>query len=81
MTGHPNQIGLALVKFYKSLYTKDPLTEAWFKKLDKKHYIHPRWILAWKGFSVEEIKKATFELPGDKALCPDGFSIAFFKEC
>ncbi len=30
-------------------------------------------------FSVEEIKRATFELGADKAPGPDGFSLVFFQ--
>ena len=32
-------------------------------------------------FSVEEIHSALMEMGGDKALGPDGFSVAFWQEC
>ena len=33
------------------------------------------------AFTEEEVRKAVFDLPRDKAPGPDGFSGAFFKEC
>ena len=33
------------------------------------------------AFAEEEVRKAVFDLPRDKAPGPDGFSGAFFKEC
>lgn len=33
------------------------------------------------AFSEEEVKAAIFELPGDKAPGPDGFTGMFFKAC
>lgn len=39
--------------------------------------------MSWleREFSLEEIKKATFELPKDKGLAPGGFFMCFFQEC
>lgn len=48
--------------------------------LERKSQIGPKCILVGTDLTIEGIKRATNELPKDKAPGPDGFSMVFFQE-
>lgn len=75
LTDDPSLIESALVNFYESLYTKDSKREAWFESW------HQQSSLLEKEFTLEEIKKATLNLPKEKSPSPDGLPLLFFQDC
>lgn len=76
LTIDPANIEEALISFYSSLYTRILQLQ-----LGSVHGLHSSSFLVRKGLLLDEIKRATFELPKDKAPGHDGFSIAFFQDC
>lgn len=50
------------------------------RKLPRKIHISSIILFIRKEFTLHEIKKATFDLPKEKAPSPDGFSLLFFQE-
>jgi hypothetical protein len=38
-------------------------------------------LAGWREFKEEEVRKVVLAMEEDKALGPDGFSIAFFQVC
>lgn len=66
----PNHILTPLINFYKSLYAKDSKREVVWKLEWKNHIpLKASWLA--KEFTLEEIKKATFEL--SKLSSPPGW--------
>ena len=76
-----SDIQVQVVGFYKSLY-QEP--EAWRPTFDGLDFASldefDRFSLE-REFDWEEIIVALWEAKGDKALGPNGFTLAFFQKC
>jgi len=69
------------VDFFKTLLTKEELDEEETLLESIPNLVSEEGnAFLLSPFSEEEIKKATFDLGGDRALGPDGFPTAFFKK-
>lgn len=71
LTEGPNLIETALINFYKSLFTENSKREAWFGSWNGKIISPQKASWLEKDFTLEEIKKATFEL--SKLSSPPGW--------
>lgn len=81
VTDDPHLIELALINFYKSLYNKDSKRDAWFEIWHGKSITTLQASFLEKEFTLDEIKKAIFYLPKEKAPGLDGYPLLFFQEC
>ena len=70
-----------VVNFYQRLYTK---SDTWRPSMDRLEFARIEEVqrLEIEGdFSKEEVVKVLYEMEGDKAPGPDGFTMAFFQKC
>ena len=70
-----------VVDFYKRLY-QEP--EAWRPTIDGLEFVcldETERSMLEREFEKEEIIEALKEVEGDKALGPDGFTMAFYQKC
>ena len=70
-----------VVNFYQRLYTK---SDSWHPSMDGLGFARieeDERLELERDFSKEEVVKVLFEMEGDKAPGPDGFTIAFFQKC
>ncbi|WMV57474.1 hypothetical protein MTR67_050859 [Solanum verrucosum] len=77
----PAEIRDEVITFYQKLYTE---TEVWRPKLNPRVQSRISEVdnAALQGqFEEHEIKNCVFSCAGDKAPGPDGFTMAFFKQC
>ncbi|RVW93866.1 Transposon TX1 uncharacterized 149 kDa protein [Vitis vinifera] len=70
-----------ILHYFEKLYT-NPTGESWgVEGLDWSPISEESALRLESPFTEEEISKAIFQLDRDKALGPDGFTIAIFQEC
>ncbi|WKA03336.1 hypothetical protein VitviT2T_021451 [Vitis vinifera] len=70
-----------ILHYFEKLYT-NPTGESWgVEGLDWSTISEENALRLDSPFTEEEISKAIFQLDRDKALGPDGFTIAVFQEC
>ncbi|KAL9680638.1 hypothetical protein QQ045_018523 [Rhodiola kirilowii] len=84
LTSHPEEIKQIIVNFYKALFTSKQSID----KMELQPYLsrvprkvtddHNRILLA--PYTVDEVTKALFQIPPEKAPGHDGFSAAFFQQ-
>ena len=70
-----------MVNFYQRLYTE---SDSWRPSTDRLEFARIEEVerLELEGdFSKEEVVKVLYEMEGDKAPGPDGFTMAFFQKC
>lgn len=75
------EIERTISSFYENLFSEEVLDRLILDGLDWYPILEDqaRWLE--RPFEVVEIKKVVFDLEGDKASGPDGFSLSFFQEC
>jgi hypothetical protein len=81
LSSNQSDIGEHVVEFYKKLFS-EPFQ--WRPKVDGLSIdsileSEARWLE--RAFEEEEVRKVVLAMNGDKALGPDGFSMAFFQTC
>lgn len=76
----PHIIESALINFYEPLYSKDSKKDAWFKTWHGKFITTPQAFFLENEFTLDEIKKVTFDLPNEKAPEQDRYPLLFFKK-
>ena len=70
-----------VVNFYQRLYTE---SDSWRPSTDRLEFARIEEVerLELEGdFCKEEVVKVLYEMEGDKAPGPDGFTMAFFQKC
>ena len=70
-----------VVNFYQRLYTK---SVSWCPSMDGLEFARieeNEWLELERDFSKEEVVKVLYEMEGDKAPSPNGFTVAFFQKC
>jgi hypothetical protein len=81
LSSYQSEISVHIVKFYKKLFTEQcrwrPSVEG--ISFDSILESEARWME--RAFEEEEVRNVVSAMEGDKAPGPDGFSMAFFKEC
>jgi hypothetical protein len=82
ISSNPAEIGEHVVQFYQDLFSEK---HRWRPRLDDLSFdgileSEARWLE--RAFEEEEeVRKVVFAMNGDKALGPDGFTMAFFQAC
>ena len=69
-----------VVNFYQRLYTE---SVSWCPTMDGLEFARieeNEWLELERDFSKKEVVKVLYEMEGDKALGPDGFTMAFFQK-
>jgi hypothetical protein len=81
LSSNQTKIGEHVVKFYQKLFTEQC---RWRPMVDDISYdsvleFEASWLE--RAFEEEDVRKVVSAKKGDKALGPEGFSMAFFQAC
>jgi len=77
----PGDIKVAMIKFYKKLYSESEKWRPTFDMLGCPTILPEEQEWLQRPFSEAEVLNIIKQCDGDKAPCPDGFTMSFFKVC
>jgi hypothetical protein len=80
ISSNPAEIGEHVVQFYQDLFSEKHRWRPWLDDLSFDAFLESEASWLERAFE-EEVRKVVFAMNGDKALGPDGFTMAFFQAC
>jgi len=81
LSSDQSEIAVHIVKFYKKLFTEQCRWRPSVEGISFDFILESEASWMERAFEEEEVRNVVSAMDGDKVPGPDGFSMAFFKEC